>query len=453
MAVWSVVKLSEFRGAFRMDAEFWRPEYIAIENTISAMTHAKLGDLVTSIRKGVFNILAESYVEAGVPFYRSANVGEIIPKDADTVFITERRHAEEHRTALRRGDIMLAKTGKEAASVVLAKECNVSQDVVAIRPDRKKINPFYLAVFLNTQPGVLQMRRWFQGPVQMHLSLPDTREIFIPLLEPARQKSVEAFVLGSEAALKKARDLIVSAETLLVSALGLDHIDLSPSRTYSRPFKDLLAAHRYGAEYYMPSKQRALDALAAMPHSTLHDHAPNIRDLWEPESAGKGAMVRNFDLGDALEPFLDDTKEPMLAAEVGSTKKQFKAGDVVVSRLRSYLREIAVARTGSGVPCVGSSEFIVLRPTGKGLSAETILVYLRCPLVQTILKWSQDGSNHPRFNEDDLMTLPVPDKLREVSPKIERHVQAAIASRQEAVRLLDNAKTIVQKAILGETGS
>ena len=183
------------------------------------------------------------------------------------------------------------------------------------------------------------------------------------------------------------------------------------------------------------------------------DQVRSIRDLWDPVNAGHGAMVRNFDLGDALDPFLDNTKEPVSASEVGSTKKKFQAGDVVVSRLRSYLREIAVVRTGNAVSCVGSSEFIVLRPIGKGLSAETILVYLRCPLVQTILKWSQDGSNHPRFDEDDLIALPVPDRLMKVSSKIERHVHDAISASQEASRLLDEAKTIVEKAILGDLGS
>jgi len=174
-----------------------------------------------------------------------------------------------------------------------------------------------------------------------------------------------------------------------------------------------------------------------------------IKPTHAPSDAAEGAMVRNFDLGDALEPFLDDTKEPMPAREVGSTKKRLKAGDVVVSRLRSYLREIAVVRTTGGVPAVGSSEFIVLRPTGKGLAAETVLVYLRCPLVQTILKWSQDGSNHPRFDEDDLIALLVPDRLMDVSKKIEKHVHDAIAARQEAARLLEQAKRTVEEMIGG----
>ena len=453
MAVWSAVKLSEMYGAFRWDAECHTPRMLRDQHALAEFRTVKLGSiaLVTDGQHGYHEVDEQSPVRHLTA--KCVGPGVVIDKDADRLALAT--HEANPESNLEEDDILLSTAGTIGeAGIVTAGllPANIDQDVARIKLAKDApVDPYFVCAFLRSEFGQFQCERGTTGQIQGHINLTALRAFEIPVL-PHRQR-ISEIMRDGVARYLHSFDAISAAETLLVSALGLDHIDLLPSQSYSRPFKDLIAGHRFGAEYYMPSKQRALDALAAMPHSPLHDPAPNIRNLWEPANAGKGAMVRNFDLGDALEPFLDDTKEPMLAAEVGSTKKQFKAGDVVVSRLRSYLREIAVARTGSGVPCVGSSEFIVLRPTGKGLSAETILVYLRCPLVQTILKWSQDGSNHPRFNEDDLMTLPVPDKLREVSPKIERHVQAAIASRQEAVRLLDNAKTIVQKAILGETGS
>src|ERR1017187_2081672 len=87
MAVWNSVSLSELRGTFRLDAEFWQPEYLDVEAVLLAQSHDRLGDLVTSVRKGVFNILADSYVDDGVPFYRSSNVGKIFPKEGGLVFI------------------------------------------------------------------------------------------------------------------------------------------------------------------------------------------------------------------------------------------------------------------------------------------------------------------------------------------------------------------------------
>jgi hypothetical protein len=57
------------------------------------------------------------------------------------------------------------------------------------------------------------------------------------------------------AALRKtATTAINDAERVLVQSLALESLDLSPSLHYSRPFRDLLAARRFGAEYFMPAK-------------------------------------------------------------------------------------------------------------------------------------------------------------------------------------------------------
>lgn len=451
MAVWNSVTLSELRGTFRLDAEFWQPEYVEVEAVLLAQSHNRLGNLVTSVRKGIFNILADSYVDEGVPFYRSSNVGKIFPKDGGLVYITPKRHAEESKTALQRGDIMLAKTGKVAASVVLRSECNVSQDVVAIRPSRKLINPYYLAVFLNTRFGVLQMQRWFQGQVQPHLSLPDSRQILVPQLSSHFQSEIEANVHDAERALADANMRLQDAEKLLIAKIGLSHIDASDSLSYTRRFSDFKAANRFGAEYFMPSKQRMFDALLTQSNGPLSSHYRSVRDLFDPKGGKPVSLVRNFDLSDALDPVLDDRMPPMPAVEVGSTKKYFEAGDVVISRLRSYLREIAVVRTTADMPIVGSTEFIVLRHRGmrtSHLTPETLFIYLRSLPVQTILKWCQDGSQHPRFNENDLLALPIPRAVEGISQQVDTLVNKAILARAEASRLLDKAKSEVERMVI-----
>ena len=47
-----------------------------------------------------------------------------------------------------------------------------------------------------------------------------------------------------------------------------------------------------------------------MPHKPVEAHAPGIRNMYDPKQARIGEKVRNFDITDALEPFLDDSREP-----------------------------------------------------------------------------------------------------------------------------------------------
>lgn len=448
MAVHSVIKTTALAHGFRLDAEYYKPRYLADAKQLSKLPCVQI-KAMAFITDGIHSG-PEVADTGGIPYLGARAVRDNGLVMGDALRITERQHVANLRTSLKVDDVLITTTGTIGWTAVAQAEdlpANIDRDLGLIRVNADApVDPYFLATFLNCEFGRFQTAREATGNVQQHLFIDKLRELNIPVLDCAKNVSAD-----TRRAYKKRREAMASvaaAETMLVSALGLDHLDLSPSRSYSRTFKELLAGCRFGAEYYMPCKKLALDAIAKMPHEPILHHALNIRDMWDPTDAKRGSMVRNFDLGDALEPFFDDTKEPVSASEVGSTKKRFQAGDLVISRLRSYLKEIAVVRTGSSLPCVGSSEFIVLRPTGKGLSSETILVYLRCPIIQTILKWSQDGSNHPRFDEDDLIVLPVPDLLMKVSAKIERHVHDATIARQEAAKLLSDAKATIEKAIL-----
>ncbi len=75
------------------------------------------------------------------------------------------------------------------------------------------------------------------------------------------------------------------------------------------------------------------------------------------------------------------------------------------------------------------------------------MIYLRSPLPQLVFKWSQDGSNHPRFDEKELLRLPVPRVLIEQASDYVKAVRAMIAERERATQLLDAAKRAVEIAI------
>ncbi|MDQ6703044.1 MAG: hypothetical protein M3Z96_08070 [Pseudomonadota bacterium] len=74
-------------------------------------------------------------------------------------------------------------------------------------------------------------------------------------------------------------------------------------------------------------------------------------------------------------------------------------------------------------------------------------MFLRSTAVQTILKWCKDGSQHPRFNEGDLLSISIPDAVADASPQIEAIVKQGFAARQRARDLLNRAKRAVEIAI------
>ena len=241
---------------------------------------------------------------------------------------------------------------------------------------------------------------------------------------------------------------LAHAETTLLDALGQQHWQAPEALTYERPSREVFAAGRLNAEYFHPAKADAQARLRSVASKTIGDYFVPVRSLWSPEEDALGDWVRNYNLTDALSPFLDTDKPPVHRDQISSIKKEIQAGDLVVSRLRSYLKEIAIVRNSRKWPMVASTEYSVLRPVNQSAPPiEAILVYLRSVLPQTVFKWSQDGSNHPRFDQEELLALPVPQEIIDNAAFYVDCVQEMIRKRERATQLLEAAKRAVEIAI------
>lgn len=462
MAVWSQVKLSSFSDDFRFDAEYYRPEVLALRRSVNAgrwptQTVEQLSESV--INFGAYSLCNEidflddeGLDDASVRFITAQDIQDGFIDFANARWISRKQHAGLlSKSQVSSGQVLVAMAARLGHAAVYegSDPLNSSQDIakISIR-DPKQVDPHYLSVYLNSRIGRGLLLASQTGSVQQHTNLGRIKSTQVVILPYEQQRLIASVYRRAIEKRQSTARTVDAAESLLLKYLGLDHLDLSAQKYYTRSFADLHSADRFGAEYFMPCKQRVLNALAKMPHRKIVDLAPNIQLLWDPAQAARGEEVRNYDLTDALEPFLEDIP-PQLGAEIGSTKKRMQNGDVVISRLRSYLKEIAVVRTTDIVPTIGSSEFIVLRPKSGGISAETLMIYLRCSLVQTVLKWSQDGSNHPRFNAEDLVAIPVPDAVLQAQGKIDALVKKSREQRSEALELLAQAKQTVEDMITG----
>lgn len=453
MAVWSEVAWSALTDDKRLDAEHYRPEYLRQEGAIESLPHERL-DVVADVSDGNHISIAEQFADSGVRYLRGKDLSDFFISDSDPVFIPEATYRTLPRSHMKDGDVLLGVVATiGTVSLVTGRFDKLTGNckIAIIRP--RSIESEYLAAYFISPVGQRELHRRARGTVQTGVILPDLKAMPIPLLDDATRGKVKQKVEAAYAARRQAKDAYAEAEALLESTLGLDKLDLTPRLFYERPYADVQAAARFDGEYYQPPKMAVLDALSKMPGQPVSDQYRSIRQLWQPDTAGVSEQVRNYDLTDALHPFLDQTVEPATRDTIASTKKKLKPGDLVVSRLRSYLKEIAVVLDTGPIPMVGSTEFIVLRPQKGAVRVEALLVYLRSKYVQTVLKWCQDGSNHPRFDEMELLSLRVPDVVRDHQDEITAKVQASIQARRDAQRLLDEAKAMVENAILGEAGS
>jgi len=445
----TVVRSSELERTLRIDAEYFQKRFLRSAALIEKWDRANVTAL-TRVSDGNHFSISEEFVEEGVPYYRGQDVtGRFFVETAAPVHITREAYDQKHmiRSHLKKGDVLLSIIGTigELSLVTSDDPATCSCKLAILRPS--KVSPEFLAVFLRSEHGQNQIERLTRGAVQKGLILEDMDQLWVPKVSGGFEKRIVSTVRAS----RETRDLTTrkqtEAEDILLSALGLADWTPPEALAYTARAADVFASGRFDAQYFMPAKEQVKQSLAALPGQRLSKRVDSIRDQWVPDRALPTMRVRNYDVTDALVPLLDAEKEPSFAADIGSMKKVFKDGDIAISRLRAYLKEIAVVRTGDAIPSVGSSEFIVLRPKGAAISPETLMVFLRSAPVQTILKWCQDGSQHPRFSENDLLAIPVPDALVNASKGITKIVQDGFSARYRARKLLDAAKRAVEIAI------
>ncbi len=443
MAVWSEISTSDLAGAIRLDAEFWQPAYLSKEKMIRAGNHVTLGSLVSTFKKGIFYILASEYADKGIPFYRSSNVGAILPKENGLAFITPEKHKSEYKTALEAGDLMMVKTGRSGASVVLAARCNVSQDVIAIRVRREQVNPYFLALYLNTKFGSSEMNRWFQGQVQPHLSLEDARRIWVALAPTDAQLEIEISVKAAAQLRNDSESAYEQAQQLLESELGLDKLTFQKPVSYTARFSDIETSRRFDPEHYYPAFAAFANSLPpGISLSPLNRHLTFCQRGQQPIYAPAGLRVINSKHVQPNHVLLEDNR---FAAANPDSNLQIRHGDTLLNGTgRGTLGRAAPYLIDE--PAVPDNHVTILR--SDDLDPVYLSLYLNSAAGQMQVKMRQRGSSgqlelYP-FDIRKFLVWPAPESLQQELRRL--HDQAAAAER-ESRQLLEQAESRVEQLI------
>lgn len=152
-------------------------------------------------------------------------------------------------------------------------------------------------------------------------------------------------------------------------------------------------------------------------------------------SAARDAVV--LDTSHARDGVLDVASALRDEAGGKSAKKRAVAGDLVVSRLRPYLRQIALVHPSAvalagGRPLALSTEFYVLAPRDPGDDLAFLVPFLLSKGAQAALASAQEGGHHPRVPTSSLFALRVPRSLLRTRGKTSRAVALALAEAYRA---------------------
>jgi len=220
MAVVNVLTLSELEGAKRIDAEYYRPEYVEISDRLRKKGAAPLKYFCEFVKKGIFDLSPLFYVGSGVPFVRTTEIKSEIADLSSVVYIPREIHMKHKKTELRSGDIVFTKIGANIGdSAILPRKYtryNFSQNVAGAKIKSNKISPYYLTAYLSSKYGRVQLKRAQMPSGQGKLELIDIKKIFVLTAPPKVQEHIQKLYLLAENKIEESTELYSQAENLLL---------------------------------------------------------------------------------------------------------------------------------------------------------------------------------------------------------------------------------------------
>jgi hypothetical protein len=136
-----------------------------------------------------------------------------------------------------------------------------------------------------------------------------------------------------------------------------------------------------------------------------------------------------LDTNHAYEGRIQFRGNPVAASEIGSVKRPIRHGNVIISRLRTYLRQVAYVDHDFTNDFEGrvlcSTEFYVLAALDSD-DISYLVPFLLTSHPQQIFLNSQEGGHHPRMPYSTLLGLSIPREIFERRQEIGERFRNAL---------------------------
>lgn len=450
MAVWNTVNMHEIGNRVRIEAEFYRPEYVNCQKLVESVPHTRLGLCRHKITDGTH--FTPRYTEAGVRFYSAVNIKDgYFAHEGPFKFISEAEHRAIHkRCPVQAGDVLLRKVGVGPRwSCVVPEgleEFSIFVSVALIRTTGA-ILPEFLSTFINCRYGQLQLLRLNKGISQPDLHLEDIGELIVPLFQLEDQQLIAGYVRQSQAHRENSGVLYRKAQQLLEAELGLSKFTFQKPVGYIARLSEATASGRIDADHFQPqyATVRSLVKSYSGGYEPLlaccDSKKPNVDPTKMPKQVFRYIELSNIDSSiGVVEGAVTGCGNELPSR----AKRQVKTGDVIASAVVGSIDKVAII-TNEQDGFIASSGFFHLRP--RTVSAEYLLMLVRSKCVQMQFQQQATGGILSAVPDSRLKHVLVPKLSDAVKEKITELVIQSHEAKRQSCNLLEHAKTRVEQLI------
>lgn len=431
----------EFSG--RIDAEYYRPAFLALEETVKNRGDELLAD-VADFLIGPFGsaFTVENFTkDNSFRYIRGKDVKPLTLMDDDNVFMPQDDFHRLSKYALQDGDVLVSVVGTLGnAALVTPKDLPAIFSCKSTAIRNATINPVYLTVYLNCRFGRELMLRKERGAIQKGLNLDDLRDVPVFVPSPAFQTVIEQLFRRSLEMTAEFKRQMEKAGEVLLTALGLTNWTPPEPLAYTARASDVFASCRFDARFFAPRIQALLDLLA-VDGRTVAEVADPRREKFRPDACAAFDYIEISDIDGA-----GAATSTSLASEDAPSRATWhvRAGDIIASTVRP-IRRLSAQVTPEQEGFVCSSGFVVVTP--RDIAPEVLLTYLRLPVICELLDLFASASMYPAITDADIFNLPLPHIPDAVADQVTQNVIVAKAGKARAATMLEAAKRAVEIAI------
>lgn len=428
----------------RIDPEYFQRNHLEDETLLNsrADSFVAMSSIGLTVNASAFYPSIEADYGAGsFPFIRVSDVNTYI--DYETCETIPEILCSQYPSLAKvsPGDIVFTKGGSIARIGLVTRSAAVSRDLIFINSSKKPVeDQVFLFLYFQTDFFNRALVRSSSQTAQPHLTITLVRELKILAASERLKEALLSVVENAFKLRERSISLMADAEATLIEEMNLSAWSSKETLSYEKNSGSVFAAGRLDSQFFAPRVSQLMERLG-QGGLTIGDVAPARHERFKPDNSGSFNYIEIGGLGTDGTA----TSEPLPQREAPSRATQYvRAGDIITSTVRPIRRLSAlIAPEQDGDVC--SSGFVVLQPLN--INAETLLTYLRLPLVCELMDLHTSATMYPAISESDLLRLPIPVISPNVQEAIATAIQQAADSRNTATILLNAAKRAVEIAI------
>lgn len=452
---YSIIQKSQLEGAYRLDAEYYQPEFLQVVELIKSRSHKRLGDIISILTdyhaNGSYEILRGHVRLSENPDYalmvRAIDL-ETNDFEDDVRYVSEHAYNFLKKTKLYGNEIIIDKIGNAGEVFLmpdLRRPVTLGMNLFMLRLEAD-YDPIFVYIFLISKYGKALVYQRITGTVPTSIDKESVRGILIPLPSERLVQEVRTLIEYHFAAIQKAHDLYIQAEDLLLEELGLKDFQVEDDLSFVVNLLDVKSVNRIDADYFQPRYQKLVSKIE------LKD-TKKIGDFVKDYSTGFPFKSENYQedgiplirINNIKKGFIDLSDTAYLSDRDYSLspKDTAKPGDIVLSMSGTIGMSAVIPQD---IPKCSVNQRI-LRFAPKNVDSDLLVLILNSIVGSYQLERIGTGGVQTNISYRDIQNILIPVLPKETQEKIAELVRKSHEARKKSKELLEEAKRKVEEII------